>query len=62
MALGLIHEEKRVLLPFENHRISTIIGNIYTTERTEPQEGNRECERAKLLWEYVLLLRSHQFR
>lgn len=32
MALGLIHEEKRVLLPSENHRISTIIGNIYTRE------------------------------
>lgn len=31
MALGLIYE-KRVLLPSENHRISTIIGNIYTRE------------------------------
>lgn len=62
MALGLIHEEKRILLPSENHRITTIIGNIYPRERAEPQEGNRECERAKPLWECVLLLRSHQFR
>lgn len=42
--------------------LSTIIGNIYSGERSEPQEGNAECERAELPWEYAPPLRSQQFR